>query len=316
MTLGAGLGQPVRAVEPTQDFSKLVITELFYNPQATNGVDGDAFEFIELQNTGGTALDLGGVSFTGISGTLTTPTWLGAGQFLVLVRDPVHFAERFPAVPFAAGYFGKLDNGGETINVLDPTGAIITSVTYDDHAPWPTQADHPGLSLQRVNSSPDVNNPANWTAAKPTPGAPLPAELVDTDTDHIPDIWETQHGLDMFDPTDAARDTDGDGLTNLSEYWAGTDPKDPADCLKFLSARIEQTPSYRIIELSFKAAANRSYSLFWQQDDCWRTEDVFEARSTNRIETVRHAIHTGAPVIFYHLATPSQLPPPCDGDSD
>jgi len=47
---------------------------------------------------------------------------------------------------------------------------------------------------------------------------------VDTDGDGIPDWWEDLHGLNRLDPTDAARDDDGDGLTNLEEFRLGTDP--------------------------------------------------------------------------------------------
>jgi len=46
----------------------------------------------------------------------------------------------------------------------------------------------------------------------------------DADKDGIPDDWENQHGLDMNDPTDAAMDADGDGMTNLAEFTANSDP--------------------------------------------------------------------------------------------
>jgi hypothetical protein len=42
----------------------------------------------------------------------------------------------------------------------------------------------------------------------------------------MPDVWEIAHGLDPLDPTDAALDPDGDGLTSLEEYGHGTDPHD------------------------------------------------------------------------------------------
>ena len=43
-------------------------------------------------------------------------------------------------------------------------------------------------------------------------------ESTDKDGDGMPDQWEIQYGLDPNDPSDAALDTDKDGLTNLEEY--------------------------------------------------------------------------------------------------
>ena len=47
----------------------------------------------------------------------------------------------------------------------------------------------------------------------------------DTDGDGLPDQWEANNGFDHNDPADAARDSDGDGLTNLQEYHSNTDPR-------------------------------------------------------------------------------------------
>jgi hypothetical protein len=41
----------------------------------------------------------------------------------------------------------------------------------------------------------------------------------DTDGDCMPDRFELDHGLNPLDPSDAALDTDGDGLTNLEEFY-------------------------------------------------------------------------------------------------
>ena len=47
----------------------------------------------------------------------------------------------------------------------------------------------------------------------------------DSDGDGMPDDWETKHGLNPKDPTDAAGDPDGDGYTNIEEFINGTDPR-------------------------------------------------------------------------------------------
>jgi len=49
----------------------------------------------------------------------------------------------------------------------------------------------------------------------------------DSDSDGIPDPVEAANGLDPLDPTDAAGDLDGDGLTNLEEFEAGTNMQNP-----------------------------------------------------------------------------------------
>ena len=47
----------------------------------------------------------------------------------------------------------------------------------------------------------------------------------DDDGDGIPDDWESRYDLDPMDPSDASRDSDGDGISNLEEYESGKDPK-------------------------------------------------------------------------------------------
>ncbi len=50
------------------------------------------------------------------------------------------------------------------------------------------------------------------------------AQLLDSDSDGMPDEWEMAFGLNSSDAADAATDLDADGLNNLEEYEAGTNP--------------------------------------------------------------------------------------------
>ncbi|MDM8538359.1 hypothetical protein QUF70_16515, partial [Desulfobacterales bacterium HSG17] len=47
----------------------------------------------------------------------------------------------------------------------------------------------------------------------------------DADGDGMPDDWEKQNGLNMYNPDDALADTDGDGISNLAEFTADSDPQ-------------------------------------------------------------------------------------------
>ena len=58
------------------------------------------------------------------------------------------------------------------------------------------------------------------TETKPGKGA-----IPDSDKDGIPDEWESEHGLDTYDPSDAELDFDKDGLANLQEYTFRTNPR-------------------------------------------------------------------------------------------
>lgn len=54
------------------------------------------------------------------------------------------------------------------------------------------------------------------------------SNLADNDADTMHNSWETAFGLNPDDPSDAAIDSDGDGVNNLDEYQAGTDPQNAA----------------------------------------------------------------------------------------
>jgi hypothetical protein len=51
-------------------------------------------------------------------------------------------------------------------------------------------------------------------------------DIDDDDEDGMPNYYENMYGLDKDDPSDAATDLDGDGLSNLEEFQLGLKPND------------------------------------------------------------------------------------------
>src|SRR4030095_7462422 len=149
------------------------ITEIMYNPPG-----GNAHEFIEIQNTGTTPVDLSGWYFQGIEFYFPLGTILNAGARLVLANNDGRsgaFAAQYPGVTPFGWFGGSLDNSGERIALFDATGRIISAVTYDDTIPWSTSPDGGGYSLEIVDANGDPNDPSNWKASnglKGTPGTP------------------------------------------------------------------------------------------------------------------------------------------------
>jgi hypothetical protein len=149
------------------------ITELMYNPPG-----GTAHEFLEIQNTGTTAVDLSGWYFEGIGFYFPIGSVLNAGGRLVLGNNDGKtgaFAAQYPGVTPFGWFSGSLDNSGERVALFDANGRLISSVTYDDVIPWTVAADGSGVSLEIIDPNGDPNDPLNWkgsNALKGTPGTP------------------------------------------------------------------------------------------------------------------------------------------------
>ncbi|KAA3656931.1 MAG: hypothetical protein DWQ10_14345, partial [Calditrichaeota bacterium] len=74
------------------DFNTLQITEIHYHPTDEGENSGKLYEFIELQNTGESTLDLSLAAFDwGIGFTFPIGTFLEPEKFVVLASDSTHF---------------------------------------------------------------------------------------------------------------------------------------------------------------------------------------------------------------------------------
>ena len=129
----------------------VVLNELHYHP----GDDNPAAEFVELHNTTGGQVDVGGWCISGTGFCFGPGAAIAANGFAVVTGSM---------------YSGALSNGGERIRLRDASGTTVDELTYADAGEWPALADGDGHSLQRRDPLLAGTDPANWLSAPPTIG--------------------------------------------------------------------------------------------------------------------------------------------------
>lgn len=149
----------------------IVITEIMYHAR---GPDANG-EYLELYNNTAETVDVGGWSFAeAIDFVLPVATLLEPDAYLVIARDSEVFHSLYPdtGIQFVGGYAKKLNNGGETIQLLNALGEVVDEVTYGDDSPWPQAADGEGPSLELTHPALDNSHAKSWAASQPggTPG--------------------------------------------------------------------------------------------------------------------------------------------------
>ncbi|HEU0010007.1 MAG TPA: lamin tail domain-containing protein [Verrucomicrobiae bacterium] len=124
--------------------------------------------------------------------------------------------------------------------------------------------------------------------------------LADSDSDGIPDVWETLFGLDPTNAVDRNLDADGDKMSNWSEYIAGTDP---TNSLSYLGVSLTAGPASAVV--SFGAMSNHTYTVQFTDNlglGVWsKLADVL-ALPNNRVETIPDPTYTSNR--FYRAVTP------------
>ena len=271
--LGTGLPNAYPKVGP------IVISEIMYHPPDVGTNDDTIHEFIELRNIGNASQPLSHPTLTSnswklkdaVSFTFPPGTSIPASGYLVVVSfNPTNTAQlsefrsyygMSSAAAVVGPWNGKLDNGGEAIELYKPDAPqpdgdvpqiLVERVKYNDAFPWATNmVDGGGKSLQRLNLDEYGNDPVNWTGATPNPGPPASA---DSDNDGMPDSWELLYGLNVG-VNDANGDLDGDGVSNLNEYLSGTLPNNASSYLRLLIVGVGP------VTLQFNAASNLNYTV-------------------------------------------------------
>jgi hypothetical protein len=146
------------------------------------------------------------------------------GTFLLIGAVPAHAAKYTNQSPLSFAWgeaSGAVDHynvyvsvDGQPFELLEQADGCACEVPAQDGRTYVLQVEAEDAS-GRVGP---MSNPSDQVIVY------LNGSAVDTDGDGMSNSWETSHGLNPFDPSDAQGDLDGDGVTNLAEFDAGTDP--------------------------------------------------------------------------------------------
>ena len=129
--------------------------------------------------------------------------------------------------------------------------------------------------------------------------------ITDTAGDGIPDAWKEQYGFDIYDPTVASQDSDGDGFTNLQKYYAGSNPLVPSDKAVSIN-NIKQLGNTVVI--IFPTRLGKNYQLqrtdnlasgLWSPTASWIV-------GSGELEQFMDTVSTTDPKYFYRVALITQ----------
>lgn len=168
----------------------VVINEIMYHPSSESTVE----EYVELHNTGPSAVNVAGWRFTnGVTFTIPpgTPS-LPVGGYLVVAADAAAFTAKYPGVTnYVGGWTGRLSNSANRLELQNAAGVVMDEVAYADDGDWGVRerdevdeghrgwrwrsdADGFGKSLELIRASFDNSLGQNWkpsTVEQGTPGA-------------------------------------------------------------------------------------------------------------------------------------------------
>ena len=152
----------------------VVINEINYN--SSDGFDPE--DWVEIYNSSSNTIDMGSWLLKDENDdhifTIPSNTLLIPDQYLVFCNDTISFKALFPDVNQYFGDLGfGLGGGSDFVKLFDSSELLVDAVEYDDTAPWPTESDGNGPTLELINPSLDKALRENWAASDGygTPGA-------------------------------------------------------------------------------------------------------------------------------------------------
>ncbi|MFN3402770.1 MAG: CotH kinase family protein [Cytophagaceae bacterium] len=142
----------------------LVLSEINYHSSSTM----DSGDWFELWNYGTADLDISEYTFKDYKDyniyTIPAGTVIPKGQRLIICNNITKFKNIYPAVKNVIGSFSfDLSNSSDEIRIYNLRKECFISFRYSDQAPWPTEADGKGYTLELTHPSKNPSDPESWT---------------------------------------------------------------------------------------------------------------------------------------------------------
>lgn len=193
--------------------------------ELTYGTASSAASFDVVAGGGGTLAQPLGISDTGtVRGTLLTSSAGSAGTPL----DVSYIVTQGSGAVTGAAVTASVTDPLGTVRVfpLADEGSDVDAASNDgDYGAHLFGTNAPGTYTIQVTAT---GTDAGGSPFRVSDGATLSlGPMIDGDGDGVADSVEPQFGLNPADPTDGARDLDGDGVGTAAELAAGTDPLNP-----------------------------------------------------------------------------------------
>lgn len=155
--------------------SVVVFNEVHYHPteQASDT------EWLELRNLMGVDVDISGWKLDrGVSYQFAEGTVVPGHGLLIVASDPSvsSLSGRNALGPFVGG----LSNGGELLRLVNNSGRVMDSFTYEDGGDWPSGADGSGVTLAKRDESSANSSARNWVASPQIGGTPGQSNFADS----------------------------------------------------------------------------------------------------------------------------------------
>lgn len=158
----------------------LVINEINYHSAGSY----DTGDWIELFNTKYHSINLNGWTLKDSQNDHIFEfrnRTLAARSYLVVCRDTAQFKDVVHHAMALTGDLGYgLSGSGDQVRLYNAQGKLVDSVAYDDHAPWPVEADGQGKTLELLSDQWDNVLAQNWRASQQTGGTPGQKNSVNT----------------------------------------------------------------------------------------------------------------------------------------